>query len=73
MLGQLADLPELFAALLTGVEFLLSEAHRLVVLPRLVSHQPALRGEGLVTALPTEEVRIAITISKPGLSPSHRS
>ena len=52
MLGQFADLPELFAALLTGVEFLLSEAHRLVVLPRLVSHQPALRGEGLVTALP---------------------
>ena len=37
MLGELADLPELFAALLAGVELLLSEAHRLVVLPRLVS------------------------------------
>ena len=52
MLGQLADLPELFAALLAGVELLLSEAHGLVVLPRLVPHEPALRGEGLVTALP---------------------
>ena len=37
MLGELADLPELFAALLAGVELLLSEAHSLVVLPRLVS------------------------------------
>ena len=51
MLGQLADLPELFAALLAGVELLLSEAHSLVVLPRLVSEEPALRGEGLVTSL----------------------
>ena len=54
MLGELADLPELFAALLAGVELLLSEAHGLVVLPRLVPHEPALRGEGLVTALPGE-------------------
>ena len=73
MLCELADFPELFAALLAGVELLLSEPEGLVVLPGLVSEEPALRGEGLVTALQTEEVRIAITISKPGLSPSHRS
>ena len=51
MLGQLADFPELFAALLAGVELLLTEAHGLVVLPGLVPHQPTLGGEGLVTSL----------------------
>ena len=63
MLGQLADLPELFAALLAGVELLLREAESLVVLPGLVSHQPTLRGEGLVTALQCGELEICLTVS----------
>ena len=59
---------ELFAALGAGVAAAGPggegrAAAEVGVLPRLVPHQPALRGEGLVTALKAEEVRIAITIS----------
>ena len=51
VLGELADLLELFAALLAGVELLLAVHQGLAVLPGLVPHQPTLGGEGLVTSL----------------------
>ena len=57
VLCQLTDLLELFAALLTGVRFVLAVDQGLAVLPRLVPHEPALGGEGLITSLRARQVR----------------
>ena len=57
VLGQLADLPKLLPALLTGVGLVVAVDQSLAVLPGLVPQQPALGGEGLVTSLETRVMR----------------